>query len=389
VHVELDVFLAILIACLVMSCDAVSLVWYGVIRGKRDLRFEAIGMLIGQVCTAILAITAVELSWGAAGLVFALLCGSAWNVGWSMWRAWKLGLWPNGRDSWSLRRLIPAALPFALAGLFVKVYSFIDSLLLRHYDGFATVGQYAVANKLTYAFQFLPLTFAAALYPAMSSAHAEKDRASLERTLYGSLRLMMLVSIPLAAVISALSSTIILTFYKTTYSEAIIPLSILVWVLPALFLDFPVGSLLNATRRSFKKTIAMGITMVVNVGLNVWLIPRFGMLGASFTALISFWLLLAVGLWFVRHDLASQAWKTILLFVRGAGAALVIWYIVQAVTGDMPFVMALLFSGAVSVLALFLFRLLLVKDVMFCIRWLLRRPVEPPSEAEEEAGTHV
>jgi len=39
-------YLAVALACFVMSTDALSLLWYGVIRGRRLLRFEAMGMFV-------------------------------------------------------------------------------------------------------------------------------------------------------------------------------------------------------------------------------------------------------------------------------------------------------------------------------------------------------
>src|SRR5688572_5873223 len=42
-------FLAVAMACYVMSADSIHLLWYGAIRGKRELRYEAAGMFVGQI----------------------------------------------------------------------------------------------------------------------------------------------------------------------------------------------------------------------------------------------------------------------------------------------------------------------------------------------------
>ena len=235
VKAEPEVFAAVLVACLALSADSISLLWYGALRGKKDLRFEAFGMLICQFITGIVAVLATFFARTVASLVFALLCGSIWNVAWSYIWARRLGMQATGVTPWPLRKMALAALPFGLAGLFVKVYSYLDSLLIREFHGHEAVGQYAVAYKLTYALQFLPLTFVAALYPAMSSAYARGDKEALKGALLGSLRLMMLTSVPLAAILSSLASPIVLTLYRAEYSGAIIPLTILPWVLVPIF----------------------------------------------------------------------------------------------------------------------------------------------------------
>jgi hypothetical protein len=59
-----------------MSADAVSLTWYGAIRGRRLLQYEAIGMFVGQVLTACGSLLSVWVFHaGVPGLVVGLLLG--------------------------------------------------------------------------------------------------------------------------------------------------------------------------------------------------------------------------------------------------------------------------------------------------------------------------
>lgn len=374
-------FLAVAVACFVMSCDAVSLLWYGAIRGRRELRYEAVGMFVGQVFTAIVSVTAAILGWGVVGLVFGLLAGSAWNVGWSLRQAYRLGLSPKPTSEWPIARIFKLALPFALAGIFVKIYSYVDTLLLQRFHTDEVLGHYAVAYKVTYALQFLPLAFVAALYPGMSAAASQGRKAELQVLLSGSLRLMMLAGVPLSALLSALASPIILTVYGSEFAGSIAPLSILPWVLIPIFLDFPIGSLLNATHRAHLKTTSMGVAMVINVILNFLLVPTYGAVGAAWSGIVSFWSLMFVGLWFVRNEIM---WKDMLsLGLRGAAAAVITWYPTYALGPMLPWYVACIFGAAISVLALLVFRLLTVSDVLRVYGWL-RKKAGTPSQDDQE-----
>ncbi len=369
-HVSHELLSAIVIACGVMSADALSLVWYGAIRGRRQLRFEAIGMFTGQMLTATLGIgSTFFLRGNVQALVVALLIGSLWNVGWSLRQAQRLGLSPLADDPshawWPLMR---AAMPFALAGIFVKVYSYVDTLLLKHFHSAVEIGHYAVAYKITYAFQFLPLTFVAALYPGMSSAHAADDREGLRTVFAGALRLMMLVSVPIAAGLSALSPWLP-RLYGRAYAGSIAPLTVLAWVLIPIFLDFPVGSLLNATHRAAKKTTAMGAAMVVNIVMNVLLVPAFGPLGAAWSGLISFTLLCVIGFWFTRRDFLSLPWLASLL-LRGALAASLIWMFTRFAMAHLSAWFVFPLTGIVMVVIVFGMRLLLLDDLRLIRSWL-------------------
>src|SRR5262245_18031319 len=116
-------------------------------------------------------------------LVLALACGSAFNLAFSashvakrLGRSALVPAW----DGAGAKKLFRDASPFLLAGLFVKAYGNIDIQFLNRYLGEAAVGIYAIAYKYTYAFQFLPLAFVAALYPGMS-ARVGKDPEGLHR----------------------------------------------------------------------------------------------------------------------------------------------------------------------------------------------------------------
>lgn len=372
-------FAVALAAVFVMAADSVSLIWYAALRGRRELRFEAMGMFVGQCLTAVIGITAAYLGWGVVGLISALAVGSVWNVGWSIRKVYGLKIGPVARRLPTIHDLMQLAVPFALAGIFVKIYSYVDSLMLRHWHGSVAVGQYAVAYKLTYALQFLPLTFVAALYPGMSNA-AANDKKALKPLLEGSLRLMLLASVPLATLLSVLAPRLVPLLYGDDFSGAILPLQILPWVLIPIFLDFPIGSLLNATRRAGKKTLAMGITMAVNVIANFWLVPTYGPTGAAIAGVISFWVLFLVGWWFVRREV-SNGWLAWLL-ARGLGAAAVTWCVVTWLTVPMLDAFAILFAIALVVVCAFIFQLLTLKDVVMVWRWLQSR-VAPPSTDDE------
>jgi O-antigen/teichoic acid export membrane protein len=89
------------------------------------------------------------------------------------------------------------------------------------------------------------------------------------------------------------------------YADAAPVLRVLIFVLIPIFLDFPVGSLLNAADKQSTKTAVMGVTMVINVVANAILIPMYGTMGAAFSAVISFFFLFFGGVYFVPTILPS------------------------------------------------------------------------------------
>lgn len=289
------------LAVLIMLADTFSLTFYGVLRGMHKLQYESLGIFVGQSITTLLGAVFLLSGNGTLPLlIVALIAGSSWNTLFSAWHvARRLGL-RAFVPSLDLRSA-PLRMGFAffLSAVFVKVYSYVDSFTLKAVIGDAAVGLYSVAYKLTYAFQFLPLAFVGTLYPTLAAkAHEPQE---LKRILLDALWYMALLASPIVFGLFSLAPEIIARFYGADFAESALSLSVLVFVLLFIFLDFPIGSLLNATGRQAQKTTIMGLVMVVNIVANLVLIPRVGVVGASMAALLSFSFMFALGWLFARR----------------------------------------------------------------------------------------
>jgi O-antigen/teichoic acid export membrane protein len=303
----------IVLASIVLLLDSIHLLFYGVLRGFQSLKFESLGVFLGQLTTATFGGLVLILNPTLPLLVLALMTGSLVNVGVSSYKIIRMlgasalkPTWSKEERNWILK----TAFPFALAAIFVKVYSYIDTIFISKFLDDTAIGIYAIAYKFTYAFQFLPLAFTAALYPGMSEL-VGKDDQKLNRILMRSMWYMAILSAPIVLGLYAIADEITL-LAGNGYAQSAIILQTLVFVLLPIFLDFPVGSLLNASGRQVTKTSIMGATMAINVILNAIFIPQFGVMGAAYTAIISFLFLFFAGIYFVPSIIASFSYKQLL-----------------------------------------------------------------------------
>jgi O-antigen/teichoic acid export membrane protein len=121
-----------------------------------------------------------------------------------------------------------------------------------------------------------------------------------------------------------------------SYPESEQALQILALGIPFMFVCNAFIGALNAIDRQLTFTWAALVSMVVNVGLNLALIPRFGYLGASWATVLTEVAIVAMG-WFLtaRHlaamPIVSLSWR-ILLASLAMGAAL---YPLRSVHGPM------------------------------------------------------
>jgi len=64
-----------------------------------------------------------------------------------------------------------------------------------------------------------------------------------------------------------------------------LPLQVLLAGLVFSYISFPIGAFLNACNRQATQTAIVFFVMILNIALNFFLIPRYGVVGAAVSAL--------------------------------------------------------------------------------------------------------
>lgn len=302
------------LAAIIMVLDSFHLSFYNTFRAHQNLKYEALGVVIGQFLTLTAGGAALIFGWPLYFLILAVMINSLFNFFFSFYLAVKkLGLRIRPTlDRGIIKTLFKIALPFAVAGIFVKV-NFFDSVLLSILTEDKYVGWYSVPFKITFALQFIPMAFAASIFPAMSKLYLT-SRESLASVFQKAMMYLAVIAIPAAVGIAVLADQIIISVYGVDYTPSVLPLRILIFSLVPIFLNFPVGSLLNACDKQVTNTINMGISTVLNIILNIFLILKYNIVGAAMTALISHTLLFILGLYWTPK-IAPYNKKELLFFV--------------------------------------------------------------------------
>jgi O-antigen/teichoic acid export membrane protein len=171
-------------------------------------------------------------------------------------------------------------------------YNF-DSLLLGFLKGPQLVAWYSAGYRpVTVALQ-LPLTYFQGLFPALSQEFA-RDRAAFERLVQRSMRLCAVFALPLGVGGTMLAEPLVTALFGAGFRESAAPMSVLVWSAALVILRGSLRHGLNAAGQQHLDLRCAFTSTMVNVGLNLALIPRYGMIGAA-TATV-----LADFVWFAR-----------------------------------------------------------------------------------------
>lgn len=270
-----------------MILDSFTLSFFAVSRGFHNLSFESIASVVFQLIVLCSGLIFLRLGFGVRALMTGLAGASVFNFIYSLSvvkRRWRVSLRPRF-DKDLIKLIIAIALPFALFGIFSRVYLYLDSVLLSYFSGDREVGIYQVAFKIIFALQFLPMAFSASLYPAFASYWA-KNREQLAITFERAMNYLIVISLPIAVGIIVIADKLVQVF-RSGYADSVLPLQITMVAVVFNFLMFGVGALLNACDRQKINTVIMGTVTAISVIINLILIPRYGAVGASFTVAIT------------------------------------------------------------------------------------------------------
>ena len=338
--------------------DSLSLSFWGVMRGEHNLTKESFSMIFTQLVTLTVGIVSVLSGLPLYALGIALLSGSFFNAIYS-WhivsKHFNFLILPSF-DFTEFKRNIPQALPFGFSAIFTRIYSYIDQILLPFLGSTLALGLYSAPYKMTFAFQFIPAAFAASVYPVMSSSFVENPKR-ISSILNQSMILLSLIATPIAFGIYSISEQLILMLYGQQFYDSIGSLRILIFSLIPVFLSFPLGALLNASHRQSKNTLIVFLTMILNIGINFILIPKFSHLGASIASLVSLTFLFSSSYYFCFNTLEGQL-KLWLQIAKIILSGIAMWLSVTYIINLTVLPITILIGAIIYILALFVFRVL-------------------------------
>jgi O-antigen/teichoic acid export membrane protein len=235
------------------------------------------------------SVAGVLLASVAAGLVGVLLYGAVLG----RWRAFPRWQWAP--SAW--RGCLAESYPFAVTSVAAMVYARVDLLLLGFWQGESAAGWYGAAYKLWEAAGLLPASLLEAMFPEMSRLAGRPDGRQRLRSLYRRASRGLFAGGLLLATAGVLAAGLLIPMVygsQGDYTPAILPFRLLVCAMPAMFLYLLSGYTLYALNRQRRVTVAMLGVGLVNIALNLVVIPRWSYVGAAAVALLSEWLLVAV-----------------------------------------------------------------------------------------------
>jgi O-antigen/teichoic acid export membrane protein len=192
-----------------------------------------------------------------------------------------------------MRRMFAYCLPFIPTGLMAFTVNFSDRYFLRAFTDMSTVGVYALGYKLGMIGGFLVGAPFALVWKAQAFEIAKEPNAQITYA-----RVMTYYTAALLAVCAVLSVSareIVALMAAPEYARAASIVPIIAWSTVFLAQEsvVQVGTLLK--KRTVWLPVIYAGTMIINVGLNLLLIPHMGMMGAAWATVAALFFQVAMG----------------------------------------------------------------------------------------------
>jgi O-antigen/teichoic acid export membrane protein len=183
-------------------------------------------------------------------------------------------------------KLLKYSWPLIISGIMVSLYMKIDAIMLQNIAGVKEAGAYATVAQFSEAWNFIPAVIVTSLFPAILNARRD-DVARYKKRIQHLYDLMVYLSLPVAIIIT-FASPLIYKLLTPEYAYAAPTLSVHIWSGVFVFLGAASSQYLIAENFNKLTFIRTGFGAIVNIVLNLILIPHMGMMGAAIATLVAY-----------------------------------------------------------------------------------------------------
>lgn len=305
-------FLVILILLLLMKSDELTIkvtllfaiemiiksfinFFKGSFQAFEEAKYQSIGDTILHVILLIFIAISIFTDIGIFGIAFSYILANLITVFYQYYILNKNIVTPRYEfDMEFCKKIAVLSIPFAITGILYSAYYFIDIVMLENLVGSYASGIYNAAYKLIPMQYFLISLYGAVFFPIMSRLFKFNDESLLLFSYEKSIKYLLMLIIPFSILVVIYSPAVIQIIYGSEYAASSGVLSILIWTVCVLFVLAPETNLLNSSHKEMTVNKIYLLGGVLNVILNLLLIPRFSYYGAAVSTILSYVIIVAI-----------------------------------------------------------------------------------------------
>ncbi len=226
------------------------------------------------------------------------------------------------------KKFLSMSWPLALMVVFSTIYGQTDSIMMGYFGQITQNGWYNAAFKIIGVVLIPATLISQSFYPALSVSFkkSKQDFQKIWNYFMGSL---IVIAVPMVIGGILLASKIINFLYDKRYAPSALAFQILVIMAGVMFIYYPLSQVLVVSNQQKKSFWAIFLGAIINIILNLILIPKFSLYGAAIATLATNLIILFLLLSFtLKFTVINPFHKNVLLIFGGAIISSLIMYFV-------------------------------------------------------------
>lgn len=263
-----------------------------------------------------------------------------------------------GLDLSLWKYFLAASIPIGMSLGIQRVYERQGTVILEGTRGVGEVGLFAGALRIYGLSSLAASSLIGALFPVFSQlAISSKER--LAKMYQTGLKFLLLFSLPMCAGIMIWADDIALLVLGPEFATTSVALRILAPAIPISFLGYLSSSTLRSADQQARDTMIWASSLAINLLLNLVLIPRYGLVGASFALVASETVFCSLSLIVVTRYICSVSIREV--FVGPLACGLIAGTVMLALQ-RIPFSLSLVVGGIAYLTSIYLLGILNARE---------------------------
>lgn len=218
----------------------------------------------------------------------------------------------------------------------IQVYVIMDKTMLGNLSNQSEVGYYDMSQKIVKILLTLLTSLGVVMIPHVSNLLSMKKYKEVERTIGLTFSYMSYFSFPMAFGLSSISKGLAVWFFGVEYAQTGILMSFSAFIIIAISWSNIIGNqLLLPMMKEKEFTISVVCGALINIIINLFLIPTLGAFGAIIATIVAEFTVTAVQIVLVKKYIniipkLLSTWKSMI-------AAMIMFLSINFISSNMPF----------------------------------------------------
>jgi O-antigen/teichoic acid export membrane protein len=280
-----DVKLLIVLTSSILLMGGLGGLFRSVFNIYQDMKYISLYKIVERIILVVFSIILITLGFGIVGIIYATIIGAFVNMLLSFIKSRQIHHYKlNFRPIFD-RSIVGPAVWFGLAALLGTIWQKIDTIMISLLLDMRAVGLYTPAVNFVGIGDMAVVAITGAFFPVVS--RAVHQRGITKRELFRYVSYFTIAGIVVTVVTFAFGGQLIYYTVGPKFMESVDFLNVLIVGFAIGLIAVPTALLLDATNNQKVHVLNATYMSLANFGLNLYLIPIIGAIGAAYSTSIS------------------------------------------------------------------------------------------------------